>query len=531
MKLDHLSDAEVLTKLDGVIGSRRRVTAALVAYLGEVEVRRLERKEAYSSMYDFCCRKLKLSEGSAHRHIAASRVARSYPMALTLLREGRLHVTALSMLQTYLDEENHAELLSEVCDKSKAEIERLIRSRHPRPDVLDTIRALPAQTAVSGESGRGISAGQRIDVAAATERPREPQPRVSPLSAGRFHVQFTAGSELKAKLERALNLTSHQNPKRALATLIEKSLDLLLADIEKKKLGKTNKPRPSKGTKNGNFSREARREIYERDGEQCAYVSPSGQRCQAQAFLEMDHRTARARGGRGTSRNGRVLCAAHNALEAENVFGREFMESRIRIRQRRLDRESSPAPQQSDITDASAHNECGQESVESAIHLRQQRFDGESSSAPQQSNVTDTSARDEQGESMENGIHLHPRHQRRLDNESSDASVAEHHIDICEASAIRAVPGQASSRTHARHLDSRRDDADAASLRGTRTLRPDEMEARLLCALTTMGFRRGESKKALATLTLLPSADENVARFKTLLRQALAVLVPRRTYC
>ena len=394
----------------------------------------------------------------------------------------------------------------------------------------DSIRAMPAQAASSGESGCALSAGGSADVADATRHPREPRPRVSPLSADRFLVQFSAGSELKAKLERALNLTSHQNPRRDLATLIEKGLDLLLADIEKRKLGKAKHPRRSKGTKNGSFSREARREIYERDGEQCAYVSLSGQRCQAQAFLEMDHQTARARGGPGTSRNGRVLCAAHNALEAEKVFGREFMESRIHLRQRRLDAESSPAPQSSDATDTSAHNECAQESVESAIHLHQRRLDTESSPAPQRSDAPDADEQYERGrESVESANH---RHQRRLDDESSDASVAEDHTGICGASAIGAVRGQASSRTHARHLDSRRDDADAASLAGSRALRPDEMESRLLCALTTMGFRRGESKKVLATLTIQPSGSEgNVARFKTLLRQALEVLVPRRSYC
>ena len=87
-RMAHLSDDEVLANLGSVIGSRRKITAQLVAYLGEVEARRLHLREACSSMYEFCCRKLKLSEGSAHRHIASARTARSYPIVLDLLPRG-----------------------------------------------------------------------------------------------------------------------------------------------------------------------------------------------------------------------------------------------------------------------------------------------------------------------------------------------------------------------------------------------------------------------------------------------------------
>ncbi len=367
----HLSDDEVLANLGSVIGSRRRITAQLVAYLGEVEARRLELREACSSMYEFCCRKLKLSEGSAHRHLAAARIARSYPMVLDLLREGRIHVTALSMLQTYLSVENHAELLAAACDKSKAEVELLIRSRFPRPDVADAIcpvfvqAQLGGNTAVAGQSG-GAAAGQSnvadsgpaaVALAAAgqsaagasrvaTVELHEPRPRVSPLSAQRFHIQFSAGTSFKDKLERALDLMSHSNPKRDLATVIERGLDLVLAELEKKKLGKTDRPRRSTGTKHGDFSRQARREIYERDGEQCTYTSPNGERCQARAFVQLDHEDPRACGGAGTTRNGRLLCRAHNLFEAEKVFGRKYVESRIRLRQQRLDRQSRSALEQ-----------------------------------------------------------------------------------------------------------------------------------------------------------------------------------------
>ncbi len=343
-RMDQLSDDEVLANLGGVIGSRRKVTAELVA-LGEVEARRLELREACSSMYEFCCRKLRLSEGSAHRHIAAARVARSHPMVLDLLREGRIHVTALSMLQKHLRPENYAELLAQACDKSKAEVELLIRSYFPKKDVPDSIRAVPAQ-AVQAADSAACTASALQAAGPALRRPAEPKSRVSPLSAQRFVVQFSAGTALKDKLERVLDLMSHSNPKRDLATVIERGLDLVLADLGKTKLGKTKHPKRSGGTEHGDFSRQARREIYERDGEQCTYVSPSGERCRARAFVQLDHWTPRACGGAGTTCNGRLLCGPHNLFEAEQVFGRKYIEKRIRLRQQRLDGESPSAPEQ-----------------------------------------------------------------------------------------------------------------------------------------------------------------------------------------
>ncbi len=662
----HLSDDEVLANLGGVIGSRRKITAQLVAYLGEVEARRLDVREACSSMYEFCCRKLKLSEGSAHRHIAAARIARKYPMVLDLLREGRIHVTALSMLQRYLDKENHAELLAAACDKSKAEVELLIRSRFPKEDVADSIRLLPVQACLGGDAA---AAGQSVGVAAQTVaadsgpatlaagdasawtdlgsaiaeraglgRPfaaaaslsaradagflaTESRPRVSPLSAERFHVQFSAGAALKDKLERALDLMSHSNPKRDLATVIERGLDLVLADLEKKKLGKTDRPRRSRGTKHGDFSREARREIYERDGEQCTYVSPSGERCRARAFLQLDHEDPRACGGAGTTLNGRLLCRAHNLFEAEKVFGRKYVESRIRLRQQRqqrLDGRSRRTSDESCSGDPGVPEPAERDSIEGAIRLRQQGLECESPRATEESRVVQVGAavgpesprKGSAGDpdSVDGATRLR---QQRLNCESRrgngqpsvtgdawscrpdadpptlvnapsclqgnadprtlvDALSCRPDADpptlvnapsrlqgnadpptlvdapSCAGDTDETVTADAPSRAPDHAAELRADEsllcpqhvaggtANLASevlprseVRGEARVDSAEMQSRLVSALTNMGFRRGESKKAVAALELRGDTHcQRAEDLAALVRQALAILVP-----
>jgi hypothetical protein len=70
--------------------------------------------------------------------------------------------------------------------------------------------------------------------------------------------------------------------------------------------------------------------VADRDGEQCAFVAPDGHRCEERGRIEIDHhRVPAGRGGRATTDNLRLLCTAHNALEAERTYGPEYIRQRI----------------------------------------------------------------------------------------------------------------------------------------------------------------------------------------------------------
>jgi 5-methylcytosine-specific restriction endonuclease McrA len=165
--------------------------------------------------------------------------------------------------------------------------------------------------------------------------PLKANAKIEPLSEARYSVQLTASAELRDKIERATRLMRHRNPDGDLAVVFDRALDLLLAELEKERLGKTNKPRKSPPAASPeHVSSAARREVFARDGEQCAFVSESGERCTSQAFLEIDHVHPRARGGGSEPSNLRILCRPHNLLAAERAFGREHVSTQIRMRQR-----------------------------------------------------------------------------------------------------------------------------------------------------------------------------------------------------
>lgn len=72
-------------------------------------------------------------------------------------------------------------------------------------------------------------------------------------------------------------------------------------------------------------------EVRQRDFERCSYVdSVTGRRCECTRGLQYDHIKPFALGGASdSSSNLRLLCAAHNRLAAENIFGVEFISNKI----------------------------------------------------------------------------------------------------------------------------------------------------------------------------------------------------------
>ncbi len=300
MNLTDLSDAQLLDSLKTLCGQGRVVLARLLAHLVEVEERRLHLEAACPSMVQFCVQRLGMSEDEACRRIHAARLARRFPDLLVRIERGELTLSTMALLQDALTEASYPELVEAAAGKTKAEVQALLAKRFPSPDV-------PA--AITTAAG----------------------PQLVPLSETRHMVQFTASDELREKLERAQDLMRHANAQGDLAIVVERALDLLLEKLEKQRLGKTSRPRRApQSCDPASVPRATRRAVFERDGERCTFTAAEGQRCSATTWLELDHVVPRARGGTSELGNLRVRCRAHNLLYAEQTFGKEHVERKIR---------------------------------------------------------------------------------------------------------------------------------------------------------------------------------------------------------
>ena len=453
-KLGDLSAEELLARLLGHVGKGHVWCAEVIAYLVEVDERRLDRVHACSSLWDFCTRKLGMSEGEAHRRIAAARTVRRFPQALGYIERGEIHLCALYALRKHLTNDNVDELLREASGKSTREVEEMVAARFPRPDVPTCVEPIATHVPLSPVSALSVAthsdAVPAWSLSLAASPAPEPRPRVEPLSATRYRIEVTVSATTKETIDRIKDLMRHRNPAGDLGIILDASLALLLAQMEKERLGKTRRPRRRKPAETPNacvssasthaeltaraptapirveatagdpaahvpsearthephgparvqataddpttpvssetridepgahmhadapsgnqgvsapghahaepITAEApaaapatkaartgsryvpadlRREIFARDGERCTYVGPDGDRCPARGYLELDHIHPKAFGGTETAANLRVRCRAHNALYAEQVFGRAHVAGRMDLRRRK----------------------------------------------------------------------------------------------------------------------------------------------------------------------------------------------------
>jgi 5-methylcytosine-specific restriction endonuclease McrA len=336
--LTDLTDDALVSRLSTLCAEGHVLTARLIVHLIEVEERRLDLRAACTSMLDFCRRRLGMSEGAAFRRITAARLVKRFPALLARIERGEIHLSTLVLLRPHLTEVNVEELAAAVAGKTQRQVEELLARLAPKPDVPSAIVELGLP---SNDARPTLFAGSD-----ASHLPSEPRARIEPLSEARYKVQLTAGADLKAKLERASDLMRHRNPSGDLAILIDAAMDLLLAKLEKERLGKVKAPRepakPTAGSASGSGSCRGRaipagvrRAVFERDGEQCTFIDEAGDRCPQRGHLELDHVEARALGGTNAASNLRVRCRAHNRLAAEEVFGKAHVAERIDFRQRR----------------------------------------------------------------------------------------------------------------------------------------------------------------------------------------------------
>lgn len=329
----HPSDEELLRLVHGLRAEKRRIDARMIAALRTVEDSGLHLRQACSSLYDFCKRRLHMSPAGASRRANAVRMVRRFPQLIGELEAERLTLSSLVLLDGHLTPENATSLLERVAGKTVDEVRLLLLDLSPRPDVPTTITSLDdtAPNDVAGapsSSSSGRSDDVRPGMVGAPQRPR-----VRPLGKDRYALEMTISQELHDKLVRARDLMMHRHPSGDLAGLLEQAVDLLLAKIEKQRHAATDRPRTTPGTaKARGISAATRREVYKRDEFRCTFVSTSGHRCQATGYLELDHIQPRARGGGNGPENLRVRCHAHNQMGARDDFGAEHVAARIEER-------------------------------------------------------------------------------------------------------------------------------------------------------------------------------------------------------
>jgi hypothetical protein len=255
---------------------------------------------------------------------------------LEALDQGSINLTAARLLSSHLTPENGERVLEAARHKNKRQVEEIVASLRPLPDVPAVVRKLPSPPPITAAALPSLPAGRAVTAAptaippAAPSRARSaghtvspaPKPTVTPLAPERYKIQFTATRATHDKLRRAQELLRHAVPTGDPAEIWDRALTLLLKDLERTRVAAVATPKPSRGVADGSrhIPADVKRAVWARDEGRCAFVGSRG-RCAERGFLEWHHVTPFAAGGPATVENIQVRCASHNRYEATLFFG------------------------------------------------------------------------------------------------------------------------------------------------------------------------------------------------------------------
>jgi len=353
--LKSLSDKALVQQLHQLIRQEKQLTLQILPHLAEVDRRELYMKWGFSSLTDYCVSHLGYCESSAGRRVCAARVIRRCPEVYDLLQSGKVTFSAVIVASGAFTPHDKTELLERIAGKSQGEVRRIVAEYKPPTPIPDQARPTMVMKAVpsAGASSKDAGARQPAKVGEIPTRsegkkltsvenstPLEMSAQRAVVTIERMYdIRFAGDEELIVMMAWLRSHLSGRYPRGASyldmfkwAIGYVREREDMTKRAERRKQKRSSKPSHSTRDRGGTPSRyiatKTKEKVWARDGGKCAYVSPSGRRCNSTRNLQYDHHPIPfARGGPSTSENLRLLCANHNKHTAAMVYGKAHMET------------------------------------------------------------------------------------------------------------------------------------------------------------------------------------------------------------
>ena len=313
------SDRDLSNELHQLVASERRITARVVTCLAEFDRRRLYLAEGYSSLFDYCVRRLKFTEHEAYNRVQVAREVRRHPSLLDKLESGELSLTAIRLLAPHFTSENIHVLIADAAGKKVEAIKLQVAKLNPQPPVPSVVRKLPeSKPAIVAPATTAEPPMSLAEIAARPGPPASRRPIVAPLSESHYKLQVTISAPARARLKQIQDLMRHRLPSGDPAAIVEHALEVLHAELLKKKAAEVEKPRLGRAAseaKGRYIPASVRRAVFRRDQGACAYQSDDGVICGKTSGVEFHHVQPYAVGGEATEKNIELRCRAHNGFE------------------------------------------------------------------------------------------------------------------------------------------------------------------------------------------------------------------------
>lgn len=262
MNLKHLTDEQLLKDTEVLVGKERAMTLEILYHLQEIDKRKLYCDLKYGSIYEYCIKTLKFSEGTAQRRISSARLLNEVPSIKNRIKNGELNLTHISSAAIFFREqkikepERKKEVLEMLVNLSKKECDQKLfeLSGGVRPNT--TVLTIHDETYVLLQKARSL-----------------------------LGLAITQDELLRMLILEKIEMLERQKFKKLKRTKPDsKSLD---------------SPPPVEVSRV--IPAEIRREVWERDGGKCVI-------CGSTFNLQIDHIIALSLGGTTTLDNLRLLC-------------------------------------------------------------------------------------------------------------------------------------------------------------------------------------------------------------------------------
>jgi hypothetical protein len=304
LNLRSKTDSVLLKELKEEVAKEREILMTVLAYLREVDDRKLHLARGHSDFHKFCARELGYSSGCAYRRIAAMRLICAVPEAASKLGSGELGLENASRAQRQFKRE----------DKRRKKIGEPKLSNSAKQEIVESL------------FGKSTSEGDRLLSDVLPEVAEAAVEKMKPLPGKKTLIQFVASPELMAKLEELKERLAHSNFEGRMDVLIEKLADQMLEKIRPKAVARKQKvpapvsPTPSEGSKRSRYVPAVERRKMDERKRACIYRDPkSGRVCGSRYGLQRDHEILYSEGGPNTAENLSWKCGPHNRLRTEQM--------------------------------------------------------------------------------------------------------------------------------------------------------------------------------------------------------------------
>jgi 5-methylcytosine-specific restriction endonuclease McrA len=292
-RVDVLAPSKLRRGMFTYLKRDRQSVAMFLVYLGEFDAQQLYLPDAYPSMYAYCRGAMGLAHDAATRRIHAARYARRFPVLIDAIADGRIELSAVGLLGPHMNEGNAAALVELAAGKSCVEIRQVLE------------RELGLNRVAGGDESGNELGSNRV-----------------PQGAKRHELRGLLSPDVQELLDRAHDGLSHTVGFQDSQEVLRRALTLLVEQIERERFAATDAPRECTSESDGRYiPADIQREVHERDGGKCTFVSESGRRCESRELIQFDHRVPLAKGGETTADNLRLLCRPHNQFEAKREYG------------------------------------------------------------------------------------------------------------------------------------------------------------------------------------------------------------------